>query len=211
MNATTRENGRRRRDAEGARTALVEAASRLLPDRSPNAISGRDLAAEAGINYGLIHHHFGSKDAVLQAGLDALRDDFVRTVGDVTAAPLLGRDPHPFLRAVMRWSVDDPAGGRDHGELSIGDSMVTAIAGRLGEDLHGDPSAASAEAKARAIAAMAIQLSYAVLGGGLLPAVSAGDDAAEVEASLAGLYDGLVLRAASPTPGRPGTAGAARA
>lgn len=43
---------------------LLAAAIRLMAQRSPQAISGRELAQEAGVNYGLIHHYFGSKDAV---------------------------------------------------------------------------------------------------------------------------------------------------
>ena len=31
---------------------------------SPRQVSGRELARHAGVNYGLIHHYFGSKDAV---------------------------------------------------------------------------------------------------------------------------------------------------
>ena len=32
--------------------------------RSPRQVSGRELAQHAGVNYGLIHHYFGTKDNV---------------------------------------------------------------------------------------------------------------------------------------------------
>ena len=38
-----------------SRDALIEAAVNLMSRRSPSTISGRDLAAEAGVNYGLVH------------------------------------------------------------------------------------------------------------------------------------------------------------
>ena len=48
-----------------ARGDLLDAALRLLADRPPSAISGREIAEEAGGNYGLVHYHFGSKDRLL--------------------------------------------------------------------------------------------------------------------------------------------------
>jgi AcrR family transcriptional regulator len=56
------------RDGTGrARTinALVEAAIRLFGERGPGAVSLREVAAEAGVNYGLIHQYVGTKDELL--------------------------------------------------------------------------------------------------------------------------------------------------
>ena len=43
-----------------ARYDLMDAAIRLMSRRQPSTISGRDLAAEAGVNYGLVHYYFDS-------------------------------------------------------------------------------------------------------------------------------------------------------
>ena len=43
-----------------SRDALIEAAVNLMSRRSPSTISGRDLATEAGVNYGLVHYYFES-------------------------------------------------------------------------------------------------------------------------------------------------------
>jgi AcrR family transcriptional regulator len=50
--------------------ALLEAASLLFADHGPQATSVRQIAAEADVNHGLVHHYFGSKEALLQAVLE---------------------------------------------------------------------------------------------------------------------------------------------
>ncbi len=52
------------------REALVEAAITLLATRGPAAITTREIAERAGVQHGLIHRHFGSKEALLTAALD---------------------------------------------------------------------------------------------------------------------------------------------
>lgn len=44
---------------------MLEAAARLFAERGPDAVSVREVAAEAGINHALIHRHFGSKDELV--------------------------------------------------------------------------------------------------------------------------------------------------
>ncbi len=57
--------------------ALLEAAADLMAERGPDAISGRDIAKRAGVNYGLLHHYFGPKSVILNAALARLRADFI--------------------------------------------------------------------------------------------------------------------------------------
>jgi TetR/AcrR family transcriptional regulator, repressor for neighboring sulfatase len=52
-------------DAEASATAILLAAAELFGERSPSQVSLRAIAARAGVNYGLIHHYFGTKEAVL--------------------------------------------------------------------------------------------------------------------------------------------------
>ena len=61
---TDAENNEPVRGPEAVRKSLIDAAVQLMAMRSPRQISGRELAKHAGVNYGLIHHYFGSKDAV---------------------------------------------------------------------------------------------------------------------------------------------------
>jgi AcrR family transcriptional regulator len=48
---------------------LVEATLRLLARRPADGISVREIAAEAKVNHGLVHRHFGSKDALIRAAV----------------------------------------------------------------------------------------------------------------------------------------------
>jgi TetR/AcrR family transcriptional regulator, repressor for neighboring sulfatase len=62
--------------------ALLDAAAALLAARGPAAVSVRDIAAHAGVNHGLVHRHFGSKQALLGAVLDGLAHGISLTGGD---------------------------------------------------------------------------------------------------------------------------------
>lgn len=52
---------------EEVRKALLAAASRLFAEKGPGAVSVREIAREAGVNHGLVHHYFGSKQELLHA------------------------------------------------------------------------------------------------------------------------------------------------
>jgi len=179
-----------RHRAGTGREAIIGAAKRLLPDRAPGTIAGRDLAVEANVNYGLVHHYFGGKDAALLAGLRALRDDFVAAHGDVASMPLLaGSDP--YLKALVRWHLHGSDVVEVDGEFPLGAALVAAIATRM--DSGGD--AAHAEAQARAIAMTSLQLCFAVFGPVLLEATGVRrHERQNVEAALATLYDSIALK-----------------
>ncbi len=189
---STTSPGSRRRGS--ARTALIDAAARLLPERAPSAITGRDLADEANVNYGLVHHHFGGKDAALQFGLAALRDDFVRIYGDGASLGLLTGECHPYLRALVRSQVDYPDTVSPSSDFPIGAALVAAVAPRVAERDGTDLGSASVEAKARVIAMISIQLCYGVFGAALLDGTGvAHRERANVEHELGVLYDTLAL------------------
>ncbi|MFO7557486.1 MAG: helix-turn-helix domain-containing protein, partial [Desulfobacterales bacterium] len=45
-------------------TALIRAAAELFSEKGVEAVSLRKIAVRAGVNHGLIHRHFGSKEAL---------------------------------------------------------------------------------------------------------------------------------------------------
>lgn len=182
------------RTRTSSRTALIDAAKRLLPERSPTEITGRDLAAEAGVNYGLVHHYFGGKDAALAAGLVALRDDFVAAHGDVGTLRLLSDRGEPYLRAVLRAHLDRSSPPVVDGDFAVGGALVDAVKGRLMVQTDGDAVEARREAQARTIAMVSVQLCYNLFGSALLDAAGAtADERPAVTARLASLYDAIAL------------------
>ncbi len=58
-----------------SREALIKAATSLFGERGPAAVSTRQIANEAGVNSGLIHRHFRTKDALLREVMDRLVSD----------------------------------------------------------------------------------------------------------------------------------------
>jgi AcrR family transcriptional regulator len=57
------------------RASLLAAATLLFAEHGPRAVSVKQVADAAGVNHGLVHHYFGSKDALVTAVLEHLADD----------------------------------------------------------------------------------------------------------------------------------------
>jgi TetR/AcrR family transcriptional regulator, repressor for neighboring sulfatase len=72
------------RGREAAREAIIAAGRDLFSQKGYAAVSVREIAAQAGVNHGLVHRHFGSKEEVLRAVLQGMFSD----VGAVAQAQL---------------------------------------------------------------------------------------------------------------------------
>ncbi|HEX3565111.1 MAG TPA: TetR family transcriptional regulator [Acidimicrobiales bacterium] len=59
-------------DRAATEAGLIEAATQLFDRRNPGSVSVREIAKLAGVNHGLVHHYFGSKQALIEAVLDDL-------------------------------------------------------------------------------------------------------------------------------------------
>ena len=80
--------------SEAVREALIQSATTLFAQFGPGAVSVREIAAHAQVNHGLVHRHFGSKEALLQAVLDRLVQKLVEE-----AQPRPGRRRRPARQA----------------------------------------------------------------------------------------------------------------
>jgi len=73
-------------------------------------VSSRDIAARAGVNYGLIHRHFGSREELQRVVMTRLAADLAGALEEGRRA---GRSPietlaeHPtYWRALARAALD---------------------------------------------------------------------------------------------------------
>jgi AcrR family transcriptional regulator len=95
----------RRADAEGR---LLDAAERLLVDIGHGAITTRKLAAEAGVNHGLVHYYFGSMEDLF---VDVL-ERFTHRLIQRQDAMYSSDEPFPDKwRKAMRYLDEDFASG----------------------------------------------------------------------------------------------------
>lgn len=91
--------------------AILLAAGELFTTRGPSQVSLREVAERAGVNYGLIHHYFGTKEALLSElmrhftsyGTTFITDDAIEST-----AQLFDADSGNFAE-MLAWSVLDGA------------------------------------------------------------------------------------------------------
>ena len=93
---------------ETATAALLDAAERLLIETGHAGLTTRKVAAEAGVNHGLVHYYFGSMEELL---LQVLERFTARLIERQTA---MYEADAPFLekwRTAMRWLEEDVSAG----------------------------------------------------------------------------------------------------
>ena len=88
-----------------AEEALLDAAERLLADAGYVSITTRRLAAEAGVNHGLVHYYFGSNENLLVHALERFTGRLIARQRE-----LYEDDSVPFAdkwRTAMRYLVSE--------------------------------------------------------------------------------------------------------
>jgi AcrR family transcriptional regulator len=87
-----------RRSAEAAREAILDAAERLLQEVGPDGIRLQAVAARIGVSHPALLHHFGSREALVEAVVDRavarLEEDLLAVLsapGDPDPVDLLAR------------------------------------------------------------------------------------------------------------------------
>jgi len=172
---------RRRRSADDAKRAILDAAEARFAARGPEGIRLQEIAADVGVSHPAILHHFGSRAdlvrAVTDRALGALREELLRALGGpeggaVDVAALLERvfetlGDHGAAR-LLAWLVLAGDAPRDRARLG-GAPLVREIA----ETVHARRRVLRAQAGQRAPrfedTLFAILLvSFALLGDALL-------------------------------------------
>jgi AcrR family transcriptional regulator len=115
---------------------LVAAAVELLASRTPASISGRQLASRAGVNYGLIHHYFGSANEVLSQASRHIRDQYYEAEAGPGLLPdFFSTRAHPgYVRALTHVALD--------AKLALAGDHFPVVSAMLDRhrSRHGEPS-----------------------------------------------------------------------
>jgi len=93
---------------EEVRGTLLDAAERLLIETGYAKLTTRKVAAEAGVNHGLVHYYFGSMEELLLQVLDRFTDRLIERQRAMYEAN------EPFIdkwRTAMRWLDEDVDAG----------------------------------------------------------------------------------------------------
>lgn len=86
------------------REALIEAAIRVVAEGGLRRLTYRSVAAEAGVAHGLVRHHFGSIDALIEEALIAC---IAETRATISLDPPSG-DPGDFARGLIESLQREP-------------------------------------------------------------------------------------------------------
>ncbi len=146
------------------RERLLHTAEMLLETRLETAVTGRELAAAAGVNYGLVNHYFGSKTVVFDEALVHLHRRFLRDILD-RADPIEDSafDVFSRHRAFLRAWAGRLLGDRPPPEFELRGMerlMTEMLATR---DIDPRDRAARLHAAGDALASIALQLGWTIL------------------------------------------------
>jgi AcrR family transcriptional regulator len=169
---------------EAVRGAVIRCAAARFASDGPSA-SLRDIAADAGVNIGLIHRHVGNKDDLLREVLAAQ--------GRVGAA-VVGHSADPA--AALEWMFANVATGGDYTRIVA----WLLLGGTQGDYQQGYPTIDALRAllppdadPVRLMAAMAMLYGWTVFGTQLTDAFGCDPaDRAGLENRIGGLAAGLV-------------------
>jgi TetR/AcrR family transcriptional regulator, repressor for neighboring sulfatase len=90
--------------------AVLDAAEQLFTASGPFEVSLRAIAQAAGVNYGLVHRHFGTKDALFERLLQRYADRWAERMEELdyqgALDELLGADPETgaYVR-LLAWTL----------------------------------------------------------------------------------------------------------
>jgi AcrR family transcriptional regulator len=179
-------------------TRLVSAATDALIERGPAAVSLREIAAKAGVNYGLIHQYVGTKEDLLRLVIRhgsadaAARMATARTLDEALDYLLDPVAPTPYLLMFARIILD----GHDLAAMQGRSPALLELVDRLAERRSGPdggPSAARDDA-VTAAALVSAMMGWRLFDRFLQRAVGLDDQPlSEVSAAVLGrIRDGLL-------------------
>jgi TetR/AcrR family transcriptional regulator, repressor for neighboring sulfatase len=182
--------------ARSPRAAILDSAIQLFAEHGPASTSIRDIARHAGVNHGLVHRHFGSKDDLLaeaiEVGSFSLQPGAFAPEGfDIDRVVQAMHRGSPSPKTIARIIVDDIAIGTVRPRYPVLQSLLTLARQRA-------PAArppALADPRLASAAAASLVVGSAIWGATLRGAFGLDDD--HIESALADLGRWLLGASAS--------------
>lgn len=114
VNLSDKKVRRRKRDPDGTRTAILEAAGKLLAKDGPEGLSVSQVAQLAGVNRGTAYQHFPTREQLLEATTAWVSERLRQAVfGAQDDEPPVGSmDPQAVAGHVAEFAMENPELGR---------------------------------------------------------------------------------------------------
>lgn len=113
---------------------IVTAASLLFAENGPARVSLRDVAREAGVNYGLIHQYVGSKDALLKLVFQSSAERWAGSFAEAaTVEDAVDHLMRPKSTVYVRMLAHTLLEGRDPATILESSSGLAELSRRLGD------------------------------------------------------------------------------
>jgi AcrR family transcriptional regulator len=135
--------------------AVLRSAAELFAERGLAATSIRDIAARSRVNHGLIHRHFGSKDALVAAVLDDLGRHLAELLAEVADGARVAEAVDRQLRVLAYASLDGYPVGELQSRFPTMGVLLDAVRPQHPTDLS---------ARLAAAHAIALQLGWCLFG-----------------------------------------------
>lgn len=134
----TPKSGGRPFGKDGVVSAVISAAGELFSKRGFDGVSVRDIAKKAGVNHGLIHRHFGSKENLRRRTLQYMADAMLADIQDAGSLVELSRsafqslEKHEhFWRILARTILDGRSTGGIHRHYPIARHMIDRVSAAI--------------------------------------------------------------------------------
>jgi AcrR family transcriptional regulator len=139
----------------------------LFAERGPNRVSLREVAAAAGVNYGLIHQYVGSKEDLLSLVFRRASADWAEQfAGAKTLDDALAWQFRPQSATYVRMLTYSLLDGHDPAKLLGRSPALQAMSQRLSAEaeLHTGPGGLGDDARIQAAALTCVRLGWGLFG-----------------------------------------------
>jgi len=176
-------------DREERRRAIADAIFEVIGTRGLQAVSLRDVAAQAGVSMGSVQHYFASKDEMLRFALGHMRDRVLARL-QARLSQLANPSSRELVRAAAEVMLPVDAAGRQEAIVSAAFYSVAAV----------DPAQAELlrEGYTRLLATSRMNLRIAADSGEIADGIDTDREAAMLFFMIQGLIGPILFGVLSP-------------